>query len=59
MRHNDIRVGDTLKLRKDNSYGLPPLRVFVTELRYRRGYKVPFVMSGPEAYRPKDFAGHA
>lgn len=59
MKHNEIRVGDRLKLKVDNPYGLPPLTVFVTELRYRKGYKVPFVMSGPEAYKPRDFRGHA
>ena len=59
MTSNAIRVGDTLRLKKDNPYGFGPALKTVTELRYRNGYKVPFVICGTEAFKPRDFQGHA
>ena len=60
MRHTDIKPGDTLKLRADNPYGMGSLTLTVTDLRYRPGYKVPFVIvSGVGAFKPSDFKGYA
>lgn len=70
MRHADISIGDTLKLKRDNYYGLGLLTVTVVDLVTRDGYKVPWVRgryvtvnehSGLEnlehgSFKPSDFS---
>lgn len=64
MRAAAISVGDTLKLKKDNPYGLAPQDMTVIALRCNPGYTTPFVyvaeLDAPyNALRPKDFSGRA
>lgn len=67
MRAADITEGDTLKLKRDNPYGLGPVLVRVTAIRENPPYKVPWIVStdydngsgGPACFRPSDFSGRA
>ena len=57
MKADTIRVGDILRLKKDNPYGLGPLLIRVTELRTRGHYKTPWVIDErAHAYKPSDFS---
>lgn len=65
MNASTISVGDTLKLKQDNAYGLDG-EYEVTEIKQRNGYKTPWIVCRshrPEAgvlfFRPSDFAKHA
>ena len=58
MRHQEIRVGMLLRLKKERAraYGadrLEPIRI--TKIRKNARYKTPWIMSGSAAYRPSDF----
>jgi hypothetical protein len=56
MRHQDIRVGDTLRLKPNNSYDMGPKRVYVAKIVERQGYTVPWIFSDEnEAFKPSDF----
>ena len=57
MRYRDIRVGMVLKLKKERqeAYGADSDRVEVTDIRPRPGYRIPWIFSGTDAYKPQDF----
>lgn len=66
MRAGDIRVGDTLRLKPDNPYGLGPVTRYVTEVRPKPGYKSVWIITDQlneighlEAFKPSDFASKA
>lgn len=43
MRHQDIQVGDTLKLKSDNAYGFGSRLVEVVGIEQRDGYATPWI----------------
>lgn len=43
MRHTDISVGDTLRLKPNNGYGFGPREVQVVAIEPRNGYAVPWI----------------
>jgi hypothetical protein len=57
MRTDQITVGDTLKLKpeRQDAYGKTSPFVKITAITYPKGYRTPWICSGPEAYRPSDF----
>ena len=59
MRAHTISVGDVLRLKPNNPYGMGPLWLIVREIREKPGYKTPWIMCDEGAFRPSDFAGHA
>ena len=60
MHYWDIRIGDKLRLKRDNRYGLGPIVVTVIEVRSHGHYKTPWIIGeNLAAYRPSDFAGRA
>lgn len=59
MKHTDIQIGALLKLKPNraDAYGMADHPyVVVTGLKFRDGYKVPFVLSRDLAFTPSDFA---
>ena len=58
MRHQDIKVGMLLKLKKERqeAYAMPTNLVQVTNIKPRPGYKVPWIVSYGSFYKPQDFA---
>jgi hypothetical protein len=66
MKQDAIRVGDVLRLKRDNAYGLGDMTRTVREIREKRGYKSVWIISETpngagdfEAFKPSDFSGHA
>ena len=57
MKHQDIKVGMTLKLKKERqeAYAMPTFWVEVTGIKPRSGYKVPWIVSNGSYYKPQDF----
>jgi len=59
MKYQDIRPGLILRLKKDRreAYGIETTcaQYLVTGLKYRNGYKVPYVQCGSLFFRPEDF----
>jgi hypothetical protein len=59
MQHQNIKPGMVLKLKKEaiERYGenVTSPTYLVTGLRFRGGYKVPYVMCGDLFFRPSDF----
>ncbi len=62
MTHTAIKPGMVLELKRDRmeAYGKAQPLVIVHELKYRKGYSIPFVVSvghpeGFEFYKPSDF----
>ena len=65
MKAANIAVGDRLRLKPNNGYGLDG-EYEVTEIKQREGYRVPWIVcrshrpeSGTLFFRPSDFAGRA
>ena len=66
MRADAIRVGDVLRLKRNNVYGLGDMTRTVREIREKSGYKSVWIISDQpngagdfEAFKPSDFSGHA
>lgn len=65
MKADTIRVGDTLRLKKDNPYGWGTFALTVLEVRPRAGYKTPWIVCSPTTdntiayFKPSDFQGRA
>jgi hypothetical protein len=60
MDYKDIRPGLILALKKDRreAYGIETTcaAYLVTGLKYKNGYKVPYVQCGSLFFKPSDFA---
>jgi hypothetical protein len=64
MKANSIRPGMVLKLKRDvfeasaHADGTPLESdlITVTGIKPRPGYAVPWILSGPDAFKPSDFA---
>lgn len=66
MKVTDIRVGDVLRLKRNNVYGLGDMTRTVQEIRPKPNYKSVWIISDQpngagdfEAFKPSDFSGHA
>lgn len=57
MYHQQIEVGMCLRLKRTrmNDYGMDSPYVRVTAIKAHSDYKVPWIMSGNDAFRPSDF----
>jgi hypothetical protein len=55
--YQQIEVGMCLRLKRNrmNDYNLDSPYVRVTAINAHSGYKVPWIMSGKDAFRPSDF----
>ena len=58
MRHQEIKVGMMLKLKKERqeAYGMESGFVEVTAIKPREGYKVPWIVSNGSYYKSQDFS---
>ena len=53
----DIKPNLVLALNPDNPYGEPSGKpVLVTGIKQRKGYAVPWILSGRHAFKPPDFS---
>jgi hypothetical protein len=66
MRAEAIRIGDVLRLKRNNVYGLGDVTRTVVEIREKPGYRSVWIISdqpngagSTEAFKPSDFSGHA
>ncbi len=57
MYHQQIQVGMYLRLKRNrmSDYGMDSPYVRVTAIKANPRYKVPWIMSGTDAFKPSDF----
>lgn len=66
MKAESIRVGDVLRLKRDNPYGLGPATRTVAEIRVKQGYRSVWIITDKlndlgtaEVFPPSAFSGRA